>query len=112
MKPFEENQFQSGQQVILYCEVENFRASQSEVGYKLHLQGSYEIFDSKDQRVFSQVLPADQQVSSNYLRDYFVAYQMFLPAEIEAGHYRLQLTMEDVIGKKYGQTEIHFQIEP
>lgn len=112
VKPFEKNQFQSGQQVILYCEVENFRASQSEVGYELHLQGSYEIFDSKDQRVFSQILPADQQVSSNYLRDYFVAYQMFLPAEMKAGHYRLQLTMEDVIGKKYGQSEIHFEIEP
>ena len=112
VKPFEENHFHSGQQVILYCEVENFRASQSEVGYALHLQGSYEIFDSKDHRVFSQVLPADQQVSSNYLRDYFVAYQMFLPAEIDAGHYRLQLTMEDVIGKKYGQSEIHFEIEP
>ena len=112
VKPFDLNHFQSGQQIILYCEVENFRASQSEIGYELHLQGSYEIFDSEDQRIFSQVLPADKQVSSNYLRDYFVAYQMFLPAELATGHYRLQLTMEDVVGKKYGQAKINFEIKP
>ena len=38
-----------------------------------------EIYDSENQRIFNQVLPADRQVSANYLRDYFVAYQMFRP---------------------------------
>ena len=111
IKPFDENRFKKGQQVILYCEVENFKANQNETGFEMHLQGSYEIYDSENQRIFNQVLPADRQVSANYLRDYFVAYQMFLPNDLVSGRYSLKLTMEDLVGTKYGQGEVNFEIE-
>ncbi len=111
IKPFDENRFKKGQQVILYCEVENFKANQNETGFEMHLQGSYEIYDSENQRIFNQVLPADRQVSANYLRDYFVAYQMFLPNDLVSGRYSLKLTMEDLVGTKYGQAEVNFEIE-
>ncbi|WP_372720284.1 hypothetical protein [Novipirellula sp.] len=110
IKPFTSNRFQSGQQVILYCEVENFIARKIDNGFQTHLQGSYDILDANNQKVASQLLPADQQTSSNYLRDYFIAYQMHLPKQLPAGNYRLQLTMEDVEGKKYGQASIPFEI--
>ncbi|EMI22908.1 putative secreted protein [Rhodopirellula maiorica SM1] len=110
IKPFSSNRFQSGQQVILYCEVENFIARKIDSGFQTHLQGSYDILDADNQKVASQLLPADQQTSSNYLRDYFIAYQMHLPKQLPAGNYRLQLTMEDVQGKKYGQASIPFEI--
>tara|TARA_R110002073_G_scaffold332412_2_gene518460 strand:+ start:1049 stop:2683 length:1635 start_codon:yes stop_codon:yes gene_type:complete len=110
IKPFTSNRFQSGQQVILYCEVENFIARKIDIGFQTHLQGSYDILDANNQKVASQLLPADQQTSSNYLRDYFIAYQMHLPKQLPAGNYRLQLTMEDVEGKKYGQASIPFEI--
>lgn len=111
IKPFDENRFKKGQQVILYCEVENFKANQNETGFEMHLRGSYEIYDSENQRIFNQVLPADRQVSANYLRDYFVAYQMFLPNDLVSGRYSLKLTMEDLVGTKYGQAEVNFEIE-
>jgi hypothetical protein len=110
IKPFSGNRFDAGQQVILYCEIENFTAKRLEDGYETHLQGNYDVYNSENQKVFSQVLPADKQVSANYLRDYFIAYQMFLPSELEPGTYRLQLTMEDAHGKKYGQSSIPFEI--
>lgn len=110
--PFAKPEFTAGEQVILYCEVENFSASQSEAGYELNVQGSYEIFDSENERVFDQLLPADRQLSSNHLRDYFIAYQMFLPDDLPSGPYRLKLTMEDLVGQKYGQHEIDFTILP
>ncbi len=108
--PFSGNRFTPGQQVILYCEIENFTVKKLENGFETHLQGSYDVYDAKNEKVFSQVLPADQQVSANYLRDYFIAYQMFLPSELAPGTYRLQLTMEDAHGKKYGQSSIPFEI--
>ncbi|MEC8473845.1 MAG: hypothetical protein VXZ38_04270, partial [Planctomycetota bacterium] len=111
IRPFDENRFKKGQQVILYCEVENFKANQNETGFEMHLQGSYEIYDSENQRIFNQVLPADRQCSANYLRDYFVAYQMFLPSDLASGRYTLKLTMEDLVGTKYGQGEVNFEIE-
>ncbi|MCG8651535.1 MAG: hypothetical protein MI861_16960 [Pirellulales bacterium] len=110
IKPFADNRFDAGQQVILYCEVENFHVTESSAGYQTHLQGSYDIYNEDDEKVVSQLLPADKQTTANYLRDYFVAYQMYLPQQLSAGTYRLQLTMEDVSGKKYGQASIPFEI--
>jgi hypothetical protein len=110
IKTFEGNRFTAGQQVILYCEIENFIVNKVDDGYETHLQGSYDVYNEKNEKVISQLLPADRQVSANYLRDYFIAYQMHLPGQLSPGTYRLQLTMEDVGGKKYGQSSIPFQI--
>lgn len=107
---FESSRFESGQKVILYCEIDNFVAEKTASGYETHLQGSYEVFDSKGNKVAGQVLPADQQVCANYLRDYFIAYQMNLPSGLEPGTYRLQLTMECMKGEKYGQASIPLEI--
>ena len=96
--------------MILYCEVENFAASEREGLHQTQLQGSYDIYDASGTKVVSQLLPVDQQRSRNRLRDYFVAYQMNLPKQLPPGTYRLQLTVEDLIGKKYGQSNIPFEI--
>ena len=109
-KRFEGNRFDAGQQVILYCEIDNFTAKRVDNGFETHLQGSYDIYDSENRKVLSQLLPADQQVSVNYLRDYFIAYQMLIPKELPAGTYKLRLTMEDRNGKKYGNADIPFEI--
>ncbi|WP_146521182.1 hypothetical protein [Stieleria varia] len=110
IKPFAGNRFVAGQQVILYCEVENFVANPNGAMFETHLQGTYDVFDGEGNKLISQLLPADRQVSRNHLRDYFVAYQMHLPKQLKPGTYRLQLTMEDVHGKKYGQASIPMEI--
>lgn len=109
-KRFEGNRFDAGQKVILYCEIDNFTAKRVDTGFETHLQGSYDIYDSENRKVLSQLLPGDQQVSNNYLRDYFIAYQMLIPQELPAGTYKLRLTMEDRNGKKYGNSDIPFEI--
>lgn len=111
IKPFEGNRFIAGQQVILYCEVENFAAAPQQNAFQTKLQGTYDIYNEKGVKVVSQLLPVDQQQSRNQLRDYFVAYQMSLPKQLAKGTYRLQLTIEDAIGKKYGQANIPFEIQ-
>jgi hypothetical protein len=110
VKTFSGNRFEAGQQVILYCEVDNFSVATVDDGFETHLQGSYDVYNEGGEKVISQLLPADRQVASNYLRDYFIAYQMNLPKQLSPGTYRLQLTMEDVTGKKYGQASIPFEI--
>lgn len=110
IKPFPNRRFMPGQQVILYCEVENFVAKQDDSVFLTHLKGRYDVYDDKNQKVVSQVLPADQQSSRNYLRDYFIAYQMNLPKKLAPGDYRLELTLEDVHAEKYGQAKVPFTI--
>lgn len=106
VKRFPTTRFTSGQKVILYCEVDNFVAEKTAEGYATELQGSYEIFDDQGTKVAGQVLPTDRQRCDHYLRDYFIAYQMHLPAQLPAGKYRLELTMECANGKKYGQASL------
>jgi hypothetical protein len=110
IKPFAGNRFAAGQQIILYCEVENFAAIETQGQFQTQLRGNYDIYDAQGTKLVSQLLPVDQQRSRNRLRDYFVAYQMNLPKGLTSGTYRLQLTIEDVVGKKYGQSEIPFEI--
>ncbi|QDV64699.1 hypothetical protein [Crateriforma conspicua] len=110
-KEFDEAVFKPEADVILYCEVDNFTAKQVGEGYETHLQGSYTIYNADNRKVLSQLLPADKQVSRNYLRDYFIAYGMKIPTALTAGKYRLELTMEDLNGKKYGQSSIDFEVK-
>lgn len=110
IKEFDRGRFRAGQEVILYCEIENFASQRGSDGYETHLQGSYSVYDQNNRKISSQLLPADKQISRNYLRDYFIAYQMPLPKNLETGKYRLELTMEDVHGQKYGQASIPFEI--
>jgi len=111
VKRFPTTRFAAGQKVILYCEIDNFVAEKTAEGYNTELQGSYEIFDDQGSKVAGQVLPTDRQRCDHYLRDYFIAYQMHLPAQLEAGKYRLELTMECVNGKKYGQGSLPLEIK-
>jgi hypothetical protein len=110
IKPFENNRFQAGQQVILYSEVENFVAERLSDGYETHLRGSYRILDSTGRRVAEQVLAEDQQTCNNYRRDYFLPYILQLPDRLANGNYRFELTLEDVKGKKFGQASIPFEV--
>jgi len=108
--PFASTRFTAGQQVILYSEVDSFSAERLSDGYETQFQGSYEVFDASGKRLAQKVLPADQQVCNNYRRDYFIAYRLHLPSQLEPGKYRMELTMEDLKGKKYGQSSIDFEI--
>ena len=110
IKAFPDHNFKKGQEVILYCEIENFLAKSVDGGYETMLRGSYEVLDASGVRITSQTLPVDRQLARNPLRDYFIAYQMHLPRSLDPGSYRLRLTMEDVHGRKYGQADVEFRI--
>jgi hypothetical protein len=107
---FESGAFTAGQQVILYCEVENFTAERLSDGFETHLKGSYHVIDAAGNRVAEQALAEDRQTSANFRRDYFLAYILYLPDQLGPGNYRLELTLEDLKGKKYGQASLPLEI--
>ncbi|WP_145342344.1 hypothetical protein [Rosistilla ulvae] len=108
--PFKDYKLQPGQQVILYCEIDNFASERLSDGYETHFQGSYDLFNADGVRVAEQVLPADKQSCNNYRRDYFIAYRLYLPKQLAPGPHRIQLTIEDLKGKKFGQSTLDFEI--
>ena len=114
---FPRYEFKPKQQVILYVEVENYAAeAKGPQAFETELQGSYQIFDASGQIIAERQLPLDREVCRNYRRDYFLAYRIYMPDNIPAGEYRLELTIEDLKargqfqGRKLGQGTIDFSI--
>jgi hypothetical protein len=123
--------FRPGQPVILYVEVENFdveqynpagpdvqRNARRRTQYETHtlvfqteLHGRWEILDAQQRPVASRVLPVDRNQCRNRRHDYFIPYTLYMPEQIAAGFYTLELTIEDKNGGKFGHGVVDFQIQ-
>ncbi len=109
---FPQYAFKADQELLLYCELDSFVSTQVDgKGYETQLQGSYEIVDANGRRVADQLLPLDSHLCRNQRRDYFIAYRIYMPPKIEPGKYQLKLTVEDLKGRKFGQSNLDFQIQ-
>ena len=115
---FPRAEFSPKQQVILYVEVQNFVAEEkTATSFETELAGSYQIFDTAGSIVDEHQLPLDRELCRNFRRDYFLAYRIHLPTDIQPGRYRLELTVEDLKGKKdfkgrkQGEAMIEFAIK-
>jgi hypothetical protein len=107
---FPKSQFQADQEVLLYCEIENVAAEKVRNGFETQLQGSYEIIDSQGRKVADQLLPMEPELCQNHRRDYFIVYKIYMPQQIASGSYQLRLTIEDMKARKFGQSQVDFQI--
>jgi len=110
LEKFPQYHFRPEQEVLLYCELDNFVSDQVTDGFETKLQGSYEIVNADGRRVADQTLPMDAHVCRNQRRDYFIAYRLYMPRSIDLGKHSLRLTIEDLKGQKYGQTSLEFHI--
>jgi hypothetical protein len=108
---FPKYEFSPEQEVLLYCELENFVSRPVRGGYETRLQGSYQIVDSAGHKIADQALPEDSDVCANRRRDFYIAYHLFMPQRIGPGQYQLRLVIEDMQGNKYGQSQLDFRIK-
>jgi hypothetical protein len=108
--PFTSYRFQPDQDVLLYCELDNVAADEVKDGFETQLQGSYEIIGPQGERMVDRMVHMPKQRTGHRLRDYFVIYPLRLPKQLPAGSYRLELTIEDMIGKKFAQSQLEFEV--
>lgn len=111
IKPFEKYEFTAGQQVLLYAEVENLAAEMAAQGAHTKLRSSYQIFDSRGARVTDAEFTITEEHCQNVRRDYFIGYQLRLPEQIYPGKHTLQLSIEDLISHRIGQTSTEFTVK-
>lgn len=108
---FPSYQFRPNQEVLLYCEVDNFVSNKIKDGYETRLRGNYEIVDANQTRVAADfILPEETDFCMSMRRDYFFVYRIYTPPNIAPGRYQLRLTIEDMKGNKFGQTSLDMQI--
>lgn len=105
-------EFRANQEVLLYAEIDNFAAETRPDGFETELQGSYQIFDGAGRRVDEHVFPPEKELCRSRRRDFFVPFRVYMPKRIDPGGYSLQLTVEDLKGRKFGQASVRFSIVP
>ena len=109
-KKFPKYEFKAGDETLLYCEIENLKAESTDKGYHTSVKGSYQILDSRGEKVADQEFPASEDFCSSPRRDFFIPYFIWIPKRINEGTYTLQLTVEDTQTKKVGQSSIQFKV--
>lgn len=110
-KPFEKFEFIAGQEVLLYAEVDGFKAEAQSDGFRTTLSSSYEIVDPKGTTIDTHEFGLTEEVCRNRRRDYFIRYQFHLPQQLPPGAYTLRLKMTDALSQKTGEATIEFSIK-
>jgi hypothetical protein len=111
LKRFDPAEFRAGQKVLVYAEIENFKSEETSQGFHTSLEASYQILDRQGQRVVHDELSLTEEHCQNRRRDFFVRYFIDLPKNLYEGSYTLELTIEDKLGRKIGQSSIDFSIK-
>jgi hypothetical protein len=108
---FDRLDFTRNQEVLLYVEVRNFTSQKvNDTTFETELQGSYRVVDRSGASKAERVLPLDKQTCANRRRDYYIAYRLFIPAELEPGAYTLELTIEDKKAEKSTNARVDFNV--
>jgi len=110
LERFPKYEFTPGQEVLLYAELENYATEQTPQGFHTSMRSSYQIFDSRGQRVAEQDFPVTEEHCQNARRDFFIGYHLRLPKRIYNGRHTLKLTVEDLKSQKIGESSIEFTI--
>ena len=108
--PFKKADFTPDQEVLLYAEVENYLVQPTPRGFHTALRSSFQIFDSRGQRIVDHEFPATEEYCQSPRRDFFIGYHLRLPKRIYNGKHTLQLTIEDLQSHKVGQSSIDLTI--
>lgn len=111
VKAFEHCEFSPGQPVLLYAELENLTSESTPKGIHTSLQSSYQIFDSRGQRVADEEFTVTEEYCRNPRRDYFIGYELRIPERVYPGKHTLQLTVRDTRSQKIGQSTIDFTVK-
>lgn len=111
LKRVEPAQFRPGQPLLIYAEVENFKSEETADGFHTSLEASYQILDGQGRRVAHDDLGHAEEHCQNRRRDFFLHYFITLPKTIYEGTYTLELTIEDKLARKIGQSTIELNIK-
>ena len=104
-------EFSPGQKVLLYAEVENFHTEPSPKGFHTAVKFNWQVFDSQGSRLGDYVSTTNEDTSLTPKHEIFLTKWFYLPSPMTPGRYKLQFTVEDVLGHKVGQSSIEFTIK-
>ncbi|MCL2119561.1 MAG: hypothetical protein FWH27_14185, partial [Planctomycetaceae bacterium] len=89
------NEFQRGEPVFIYAEIDNLTGLENEGGYLIQVNSSYEIVDVFGNRVASGEFSKTGKHTQSRIRDVFLLWRVDLPENIMPGKYFIRLLVVD-----------------
>lgn len=98
-------------QTIVYCEIRNLRATQTEEGrYRTQLATRVEVLSADGKSVWKHEEPEIVDVCRQRRRDFFIAQRVTLPPTLPAGDYVLKVLVEDATAGQAHEASTKFSM--
>jgi len=110
---FERDEFEPGQEVLLYSEIRNFSSEATAAGlYRTLISSTLEIVRAgQEDTVVEQVdLGQTDDQCRGRRTDFFHSYRMTIPAQLTSGAYQLRLSVEDKHTGRFATQTIGFTV--
>jgi hypothetical protein len=94
---FETAEFQPGQELIVYFELDQLASRESAEGHTTRIDTVLKLVGADGRRVHEWTFEPLDETCGSHRRDYFARYLVALPASIPAGSFRLEVAVTDTI---------------
>ena len=112
IETFPSNDFDPGQPILLYVELENFGTERTPEGtYRTGMDAQLAIFqDDNSEAIETIELPNVSDESTSERRDYFQSFELNLPSHLATGRYYIRLRLRDRVTARLAESRIEFQV--
>jgi len=94
---FETAEFQPGQELIVYFELDQLTSRQSAEGHTTRIDTAIRLIGADGRRVHEWTFEPLEETCGSHRRDYFARYLVSVPASTPAGPCRLEVAVSDTI---------------
>jgi hypothetical protein len=107
---FETAQFQPGQEVIVYFELDQLASRESAEGHTTRIDTVLRLVDASGRRVHEWTFEPLEETCGSHRRDYFARYLVAVPPETPAGSCRLEVVVTDTIAGRTAQASMPLDV--
>jgi len=107
---FETAQFQPGQEVIVYFELDQLTSRESAEGHTTRIDTVLRLVDASGRRVHEWTFEPLEETCGGHRRDYFARYLVALPAAMPDGSCRLEVAVTDTIAGRTAQASLPLEV--
>lgn len=107
---FESSQFQPGQELIVYFELEDLTGDESPEGHTTRVDTTLQLISDDGQRLHEWRFEPLKETCRTPRRDYFARYVVRIPADLPAGACRLDLAVTDAVAHATAHASLPLEI--
>jgi hypothetical protein len=109
---FETSQFDAGQELIVYFELDQLSSRESPDGHTTRVDAVLRLVGEDGRRIHEWTFEPLEETCRGHRRDYFARYLVELPATIDPGHCRLEVVASDMIAGRTAHASLPMEIGP